>query len=193
MRRALALLAAVPLLGGCAVQLSDVGVSADCEREDGIANPLLVLMAQAVPTAELVPCIAAVPSSWRRGPLDVRDGRAEFAFAPSSMEASGEVLLSVVLTRSCDTTGATEVPSDQPDSRRYERLDDVAEGYQGQRFYVYEGGCTTLEFRLPGENQAQQVGSASLAVDFLPRQELRDAVRERSDGRLELDPPDGAG
>jgi hypothetical protein len=193
MRRALVLLTAVSLLAGCAVQPSDAGVSADCEREDGNANPLLVLMAQAVPTAELVPCIAAVPSSWRRGPLDVRDGRAVFAFTPSSMEGPDEAVLSVVLTPSCDTTGATEVPSDQADSRRYERLRDVAEGYQGERFYVYGGGCTTLEFRLPGENRAQQVGQAALAVDFLPRQELRDAVRERSDGRLELDPPDGAG
>jgi hypothetical protein len=194
MRRAvLVLAAAVPLLAGCAVQPGDVGVAADCDREDGTANPLLVLMAQAVPTAELVPCIAAVPSSWRRGAVDVRDGRAVFAFEPSSLEGPEEAVLSVVLTASCDTTGATEVPSDQPDSRRYERLRDVVEGYRGERFYVYEGGCTTLEFRLPGENRAQQVGQASLAVDFVPRQELRDAVRERSDGRLELDARDGAG
>ncbi len=191
MRHALVVVAAAPLLAGCAVQPAAVGVSADCDRGDGTANPLLVLMAQAVPTAELVPCIDALPSSWRRGPVDVRDGRAVFAFTPSSLEGPEEAVLSVVLTASCDTTGATEVPSDQPGARRYERLRDVEEGYEGERFYVYDGGCTTLEFRLPGESRAQQVGQASLAVDFLPRQELRDAVRERSDGRLELDDPDG--
>ena len=51
-----------------------------------------------MPTAELMPCIAAVPSSWRRGPVEVRDGRAEFAFIPSSVESPGDAVLSIVLS-----------------------------------------------------------------------------------------------
>ena len=100
-------------------------------------------------------------------------------------------MLSVVLTERCDVGRATEVPSDEPGARRYERLRDVEEGFEGERLYVYDGGCTTLEFRLPGKDRAEQVGEASLAVGFLPREELRESVRRRSDGRLELD--DGAG
>ena len=189
-RLAAALVPAVVLLSGCTVQPDELGVSADCEVRDGDANPLLVLMAQAVPTAEMVPCIAAVPSAWRRGPVEVRDGRAEFAFIPSSVDSPGDAVLSIVLTPRCDVSEATEVPSDQPDTRRYELLRDVAQGYTGERFYVYDGGCTTLEFQLPGQGRAQQVGEASLAVDVVPREQLREAVQRRSDGRLELDADD---
>lgn len=191
MRRLLALVAA-GLLAGCAVEPVDAGVSAECASGDGYANPLLVLMAQAVPSASLIPCISAVPSSWRHGEVEVRDGRSSFAFMPSSIDSPGEAVLSVVLTRTCDVDGATEVPSDEPGARRYERLRDIAEGYQGERYYVYDGGCTTMEFRLPGQNRAEQVGEAALAVGFLPREELRDSVRRRSDGRLELDDAAGA-
>jgi hypothetical protein len=182
-------LGAVLLLSGCTVEPTDAGVSADCDEGSGEVNPLLVLMAQAVPTADLIPCVGAVPSAWRRGPVDVRDSRASFQFVPSSVEGPDDAVLSVVLTAGCDVAGATEVPSDEPGTRRYERLRDIANGYEGQRYYVYDGGCTTLEFRLPGERRAQQVGEASLAVHLLPRQRLRDGVREGSDGALELDPP----
>lgn len=185
--RARWLLAPVLLVSACSVQPADFGVTADCDEGSGNVNPLLVLMAQSVPTAELVPCIAAVPSAWRRGPVDVRDGRSSFAFVPSSAEGPGEALLSVVLTERCDVAGATEVPSDQPGARRYERLRDVDRGYVGDRYYVYDGGCTTLVFELPGAGRAQQVGEASLAVDLVSRQALRDGVRERTDGRLQLD------
>ena len=189
--RRLAVLAATGLLAGCTVQPGDAGVTAECASGDGYANPLLVLMAQAVPSAALIPCISAVPSSWRPGDVEVRDGRGSFAFTPSSVDGPGEAVLSVVLTERCDVDGATEVPSDEPGARRYERLRDIAEGYEGERHYVYDGGCTTLTFRLPGQDRAEQVGEASLAVGFLPREDLQDSGRRRSDGRLELD--DGAG
>jgi hypothetical protein len=167
-------------------------VTADCGDSGAAVNPLLVLMAQAVPTAQMVPCIGALPSSWRRGAVEVRDGRASFAFVPSSVEGSGKAVLSVVLTPSCDVAGATEVPSDEPGARRYERLRDVTDGYAGERYYVFDGGCTTFEFRLPGESRAQQVGEASLAVQHVRRQQLREGVGEHSDGRVRLDPQAGA-
>jgi hypothetical protein len=175
------------LLVGCAVQPDDVGVTADCDQTGGDVNPVLVLMAQAVPTAQLIPCVGAVPSSWHRGPVDVRGGRGSFAFTTSSREDADEAILTVVLTRSCDVSGATEVPSDEPGTQRYERLRDVGLGYEGDRYYVYDGGCTTLQFRLPEQDRAQQVGEAALAVSFVSRETVREGVRRRSDGRLELD------
>jgi hypothetical protein len=187
MRRRWLLAPLLALLASCSAQPADFGVTADCDEGSGNVNPLLVLMAQSVPTAEMVPCIGAMPSAWQRGEIDVRRGRASFAFVPSSAEGPDDALLSVVLTESCDVSGATEVPSDQPGATRYERLRDVDQGYQGERYYVYDGGCTTLVFELPGQGRAEQVGQASLAVDLIPRQALRDGVRDRSDGRLQLD------
>jgi hypothetical protein len=176
-------------LSGCGEQL-DAGVDADCGGSERTDNAALVLMAQAVPTAPLIPCIRLVPASWRRGDLEVRSGRATFSFDSAPDEGSGTSPLTVELRRSCDVAGATEVPSDKTGTTRWERLSSVSPAYLGKRFYVYDGGCTILSFALSGPGRVQAVGEASLAVAFVSRDAIAADLRERSDGRLELDPPE---
>ena len=183
-----AALLATTLLTGC-VQAVDLGVDADCGDSARVDNPVLVLMAQAVPSSTLIPCIRLVPASWRHGEIDVRRGRAVFTFASGSVDSPDSEPLTVTLTRTCDVSGATEVPSDEPGTQRWERLRQVAPAYVGDRYYLFEGGCARLSFALSGSDRAQQVGEASLAVGFVTRSALRLAVEERSDGRHELDPP----
>jgi hypothetical protein len=179
-------------LSGCVTE-ADVGVDADCVDTERAGNPVVVLMAQAVPSSSLIPCVSAVPASWRHGDVEVRTGLARFAFASASIDSPGSVPLTVELTRTCDVRGATEVPTDEPGTRRWERLRSVAPAYVGERFYVYDGGCTTLRFALSGQDQVQAVGEASLAVGFVTRDSVRAQVEERSDGRLRLDPSEAAG
>ena len=187
--RAVVLLLLTAPLSGC-VSEADVGVDADCGDSGRVDNPVLVLMAQAVPSSTLIPCVKAVPASWRRGEVDVRSGRASFAFASASVHSPDSVPLRVELRRTCDTTGATQVPTDEPGTRRFERLRSVSPAYVGERLYLYDGGCTRLTFALSGADQVQAVGEASLAVGFVARDAVRAQVRERSDGRLQLDPPE---
>jgi len=47
-------------LASCSAQAGDAS-EADCPIEDG---ELFVLMAQSVPSATLLPCIAALPAGW---------------------------------------------------------------------------------------------------------------------------------
>jgi hypothetical protein len=183
--RVVAVVAASGLLTGC-VEPVDIGVRADCGDPVRVDNPVLVLMAQAVPTSTMVPCIRLVPASWRHGEVDVRRGRAAFDFASGSVDSTDSVPLSVVLTRTCDVSGATEVPTDEPGTRRWERLRQVQPAYVGDRFYVFEGGCAQLIFALSGDDRAQQVGEASLAVGFVSRTAVQAGVRDRTDA--ELDP-----
>jgi hypothetical protein len=178
----------VAALSGCVAE-ADVGVDADCVDTERAGNPAVVLMAQAVPSASLIPCVSAVPASWRHGEVTVRTGLARFAFASASIDSPESVPLTVELTPSCDVRGATEVPTDEPGTRRWERLESVAPAYVGERFYVYAGGCTTLRFALSGQDSVQAVGESSLAVGFLSRDSVRKQVRDSSDGRFELDPP----
>jgi hypothetical protein len=187
-RAAGALLATCGLLTGC-VQAVDVGVDADCGDSGRVDNRVLVLMAQAVPTSTLIPCIRLVPASWRHGEVDVRRGRAAFSFASGSVDSPDSEPLTVTLTRSCDVRSATEVPTDEPGTRRWERLRQVDPAYVGDRYYVFEGGCARLTFAFAGTDRAQQVGQASLAVGFVTRGAVAVAVRDRTDGGHELDPP----
>ncbi len=165
-------------------------MDADCSDTERGGNPVVVLMAQAVPTATLIPCVNAVPASWRHGEVAVKTDRARFAFASASIDSPESVPLTVELTETCDVSGATEVPTDEPGTRRWERLESVTPAYVGERFYVYEGGCTTFRFALSGKDQVQAVGESSLAVGFLTRDSVRKQVRDATDGRFELDPPE---
>jgi hypothetical protein len=56
---------------------------------------------------------------------------------------------------------------------------------------VFEGGCITVQFTIDGEDRAEPLAVVTQGLGTVPRRELRDLVRERSGGRLELDPTEG--
>jgi hypothetical protein len=92
------------------------------------------------------------------------------------------------LDASCDTSGATRIPSDREGMERWERVEQVTPEYVGTRYYVFDGGCISVVFRLSGENRAEPLGFATQGLGAVPREAVREAVREQTEGRLELDP-----
>ena len=157
------LVVAAGLLAGCAPVDGPPVATAGCGNDTQAYNPTLVVMAQSVPTAALIPCIELVPTGWRHGDLLLSDTGASFVL---SSDRDGPRALTVELTASCDTGEAVRVPSEHPDMTRFERLDGLEGGYRGVRHYVYDGGCTTFRFDLEGDRRAQPVTEASLAVGF---------------------------
>jgi hypothetical protein len=180
-----AITAAAVLLAGCSITPQDFSVTAECRNTVRVDNPVLVVMAQAVPTAQLIPCIQSIPAGWTQSDLDAQNGRAFFVLASS---IDGPRAVTVTLTRDCDTRGASPVPTDEPGTRRYERPTRIDRGYAGERYYVYPGGCTTYRFDLNGPTHAQPVNEVSTAVGFVPRAAIQDEVRRDTDGRIDLDP-----
>ena len=192
-RRALAVLltgATVVLLSGC-VQLGALsGIVACKEGDDGTPSNGVVLMAQAVPSASWVPCLEGMPLGWHFSDMDVDRGSARFWL---DSDRDGMHAIEVRLTESCFTSGATEIPSDRPEMRRLERVNQVTPLYIGRRYYLFEGGCITVVFRLSGENRGEPLAVATQGLGAVPRDELRALVHEESDGRLHLDPPEEGG
>jgi hypothetical protein len=93
----------------------------------------------------------------------------------------------VELTASCDLAGAVEVTSEQSGARRYLRIDRNAPGFSSTRAYVFPGGCITERLTVPAASGQQLTSETSSAIGFATREELRQALSQRSDGRLELD------
>ena len=140
----------------------------------------LVLEAQAVPRADRVPCIRALPAGWSVFSSDIESGRARFAL---SSDRAGSHALEVTLTSRCDTSGATEIPSDQKGTRRFERIEVVTPGFRGTRYYRFAGGCTTYRFQL-GEEGRALANEATLALSFISRDALDAKLRKDSHGHL---------
>jgi hypothetical protein len=92
------------------------------------------------------------------------------------------------LTASCDLAGASEVTSEQSEARRYLRVDRNSTEVSATRAYTFPGGCVTQRFRGAGPSAFRLSDTASIEFGFITREQLRQALSQRSHGRLELDP-----
>jgi tRNA A-37 threonylcarbamoyl transferase component Bud32/membrane-associated phospholipid phosphatase len=147
------------------------------------------LQAQAVPTAELVPCVTSLPVGWSFGVLKVNNGRSTITV---DHDRAGSEALTVDFADECDLTGVTEVAGDVVGARRYERPpvdgpDRVLTWYER-----FRGGCAIVELRSTSASPTvvdEVTRQAAQVIGFVSRTELARALDERSDGRLTLDPP----
>jgi hypothetical protein len=183
--------AMVLLLSGCAnvsVGVFEEGRSPTCESDGQQGTPTVVLEAQAVPTATLLPCVESLPAGWRVSDVFIRNGRARFTL---DSDRAGPRAVTVVLERFCNVPrDVTRVPSDEPGTRRYEEIGPVRPGvgFTGSRFYLFPGGCVTYRFQFIGEERAASLGAATLALSFVSRDAVRNLIRATTDDRAELDP-----
>lgn len=188
MRVAAGIALLVIVTAGCSVSNDPSGLPT-CEQPASGLNSALVLMAQSVPTASQLPCVRSVPVGWEFDGFQARNGRARFQLI-ASREQSREVV--VEMRDECDVTGAAQLPGQESGIRRFERITGAGSVYAGERYHVYQGGCTTYRFDLPGTIGRQALNTVAGALGFVSRETLRQQVREHSDGRLELDPSPAA-
>ena len=133
-----------------------------------------ILAAQAVPSAAMLPCVAALPPGWRAGGADITSGRASFWL---DSDQAGTHAATITLTAACSTSGAREIPTDRPGMRRFERPLSLLPRFSDLRFYTFPGGCVTYRFQFPAGVSPVLAGAADTAVSFVPRSRLVSHVR----------------
>ena len=144
----------------------------------------LWLEAQSVPSASRVPCVRALPEGWSFGAANVRNGWSKFTL---DHDRVGKPALVIRLTATCDTTGATQATPDQHGTQRYERTEPGQAGPPTSWHTVFTGGCVTTELRSSsGRRIADRRGIIRRRL-HQPRRP-RQALEQRSNGRLHLDP-----
>ena len=154
---------------------SDVNGSPECGT-----NSLMVLIAQSVPSATSVPCIASLPAGWSVGVVTVESDKTRYSLN-SAVAGSRAVEVSLLPPSKCSIEDSTEVPSDEAGMRRFERPQQLPPGLKVTRIYLFEGGCVTYEFAFEGDASTALVFEADQALAFQPRSELVDWVGERTD------------
>jgi len=84
----------------------------------------------------------------------------------------------------------TAVPTNHPGTRRFQEVIDIEPGrrYQGAIYYVFPGGCVTYRVDLRSGQQARPLDEVNQTLSFVSRDQLRYELRQRSAGRLQLDP-----
>ena len=133
----------------------------------------MILMAQAVDSATLLPCIESLPSGWDFGGADIEDDLAMFWL---NAEDAGERAVTVTLTRDCPIEGE-QVRIDGVESQP----PDVALSEQPlpqSRSYVFDGGCATYALSAAA---VSFVNDADAALGFIPRGAIVHSVAEDED------------
>jgi membrane-associated phospholipid phosphatase len=134
----------------------------------------LILTAQAVPSAAQVPCVAELPSGWQISMADIASGHAKFWL---DSDQAGYQAVTVTLSRACDVSGAQEIPSDEPGTRRYERPLSLRPHFANLRYYTFPGGCTTYRFDFAPGTAPRLAIPIDSAVAFVPRARLVDYIK----------------
>src|SRR5258706_447226 len=132
---------------------------------------LMILMAQAVPSAESVPCISSLPAGWKLGGVEIRRGQGRF-WLDSDQGGKHAVEARLLPPEKCDLSGTSEVPSDEDGTRRYEKPEKLPPDLRSTRSYVFEGGCVTYQFEFHGNASASLMFDADGALAFQPRASL---------------------
>jgi membrane-associated phospholipid phosphatase len=136
------------------------------------------LSAQAVPSAAILPCIAALPSGWSTGSADIISGRSRFWL---DSDQAGPHAVTITLTAACDTSGAQRIPSDQPGAERFERPLSLQPRFALVRMYTFPGGCVTYQFSFAAGAAPLLAIPIDTAIAFEPRSVLVSFVR-RNEG-----------
>ena len=191
--------AAVPLAWVFARSSANPGGAAAVNGGSGSCTQLeeLWLQAQAVPSASHIPCIQALPADTI-GTLAVRDGESvlELSHAslaiflgeqPRAQAAAGSVRIR--LTSTCAVAPTGEGQTVAPGVTRFPIQGPAS---PPQVVDVFPGGCVTYQPELGIGPSAPLLDQAQRAVTYRTRDDLREALRHRSGGRLELDPEDGS-
>jgi hypothetical protein len=179
-RRRCRLAGAIVSLGATAMLVPSCGglypQEPTCAGKDAQA---LILAAQAVPSATLVPCIAEFPAGWFYDGSRIRSGSAQFWL---NSDRAGFHALEVGLTESCDVSNAVEVigGTNQPGVRVYEEPISLPPTFRVNRYLLFEGGCVTNKFQFATGASATLALEAQQALSFVSRSVLVERAQDES-------------
>jgi tRNA A-37 threonylcarbamoyl transferase component Bud32 len=145
----------------------------------------LWLMAQSVPSASLVPCVESRLPGWTVTNVAVNNGRSIITL---DHDRAGAAAVVMRITAACDPAGGVKAPSQEPGVRRFERVEHLAGEYSATWYDRFPGGCVTYRLHSTTDPTGQFANEAPQVLGFTTREQLRQALSQRSGARLQLDP-----
>ena len=168
------------VLGGFSGSEESYGTVAKAPQCGVFHGEQLMLEAQSVPSASLVPCLQELPAGWSLRSLQVRNGSSKMLLGPGMASRRS---VKVALTRRCDVLQTASVTSDHAGMKRYAVADIEGGRYVENRYYIFPGGCVSYRFQVPaGQGEAATVSASRvvLALDFQSRRSIEAQYFQRT-------------
>jgi len=168
--------------------LAAVGLAATGCGGAGTAMPRcepgqrLAIVAQSVPDAAYLPCIAGLPAGWSFTSLDVDDDHTRFTLRSDRSDRP----VHVALVPSCDTGSATPIAPRDEGVRTYQLVESVTTRYAGRFYDVFAEGCVSYEFDFARGPHIALIDELQTAVRLYPRRQLRQELQDQLG--ISLDP-----
>ena len=168
--------AVLTMLTGC-VSGRSTSVMPTCSRVD---QRILVLEAQAVPSATQLPCVSELPVGWMYSGFEIKDGSARFWL---DNDRAGLHAVEVTLTPSCDVSAAVAVDPDpdEASAKVFQEPTSLPPGFSGIRFLVFSGGCVSYRYSFGADAPASLTLEAQQALSLVGRGPIVDKVRKDFD------------
>ena len=169
-RRSCAGLVAVLVLSAPACAVTTTAAMPRCE-----ASQRLGIVAQSVPGAAYLPCIADLPPGWSLESFDVDDDGTHFSLRSDRSDRP----VDVELAASCDVGSATPVEPRDEGVRTYQLSESVSQRFAGRFYDVFANGCVTYEFDFARGPHIALIDELQRAVDLYPRRLLRQELHDQ--------------
>ena len=145
----------------------------------------LWLEAQSVPSASLVPCVRSRLPGWTVADVAVNDGRSVITLDHDRAGTGAAVLR---LAAACYPAGAVQALPPAPGVRRYQRVDRSTGAFRATWYDRFPGGCLTYRLHSTSDLTGSFAAELPGLLGFTSRDTLRQALSQRSNGQLQLDP-----
>jgi hypothetical protein len=146
------------------------------------ADQRLALVAQSVPGASYVPCVAELPAGWSFADLDVDDDGSTITLESDRADRG----VDVSLKPACDLGRATPIAPSDEGVRTYQRVDAISPRYVGRVIDVFPGGCVEASYDFERGPHVALVTELQQAMGLYSRRQLRQELK--ADLGITLDP-----
>jgi hypothetical protein len=143
--------------------------------DDDSRQNILHLVAQAVPSATLIPCIERLHPGWTYGGSEVRSGFVHFWL---DSDRVGDDAVDLTMTKACSVAGDTPLPvaADDAGLRLYEE-EIVQHPGVTVRHYVFTGGCATVRYSFTRQTAPSIFDQAEDLIGYNLRSDHVRAIR----------------
>ncbi len=155
------------LLGACSVSSSLPAPA--CEGGESI-----LIVAQSVPSAELLPCLTELPRGWTVQTVDVTQQGTTLRL---DSDRAGTVAAVLRFVEACDTSDAVSLPSDLEGAELFEYIDQITPSFRAQRYYEFPGGCVWWDFDFNADNSAALSIDLGNSLALVSRDALNESIR----------------
>ncbi len=156
------------LLGACSVE--EAVPVPYCEGSDSA-----LIVAQSVPSADLVPCLAGLPAGWDADEVIINQNGTVVRM-DSDRAGLGSARLHFGTT--CNLGEAVSVPSDQDGAEAFEYIEQIDPGFRAQRYYLFSGGCVWWVFEFDAGASATHSIELQDQLVLISRQAVNENIRQ---------------